>query len=142
MVENNLKFKLKLSYQDSRMATPSELSKSLKPFSISNTVSCAGGPVLLRDGDTAYSDPSEAHTMIIGDTGSTKTLRFVQPLIRSCAYAGESMVVIDPKGTLYKESKPILAKCGYEAVHVLDFRNPDKSPDCWNPLEPVAMAMR
>ena len=142
MVENNLLFELKLSYQDSRMATPSELSKSLRPFSISNTISCAGGPVLLRDGDTAYSDPSEAHTMIIGDTGSTKTLRFVQPLIRSCAYAGESMVVIDPKGTLYKESKPILAKCGYEAVHVLDFRNPDKSPDCWNPLEPVAMAMR
>lgn len=142
MVENNTQFGLKLPYQDARMATPRELKESLVPFSIHHTDACAGGPVLYRDGDTAYCDPSELHTMIIGDTGSTKTLRFVLPLIRSCAYAGESMVIVDPKGSLYKESKPILEKCGYKDIHVLDFRNPGKSPDCWNPLEPVAMAAK
>ena len=140
MVENNTQFGFKLTYQDARMATAEEFKESLIPFSISKTGSCAGGPVLYRDGDVAYCDPSELHTMIIGDTGSTKTLRFVQPLIRSCAYAGESMVIVDPKGSLCKESRPILEKYGYKAIHVLDFRNPDNSPDCWNPLDSVAAA--
>ena len=35
-----------------------------------------GGPVLLRDGDTVYTDPSDSHSLIVGDTGSMKTLRF------------------------------------------------------------------
>ena len=142
MVENNALFDIELSYEDSCIATPRELISSLKPMNIKQTTTCAGGPVLYRNGDIAYTDPSELHSMVIGDTGSTKTLRYVLPLIRSCAYAGESMLIIDPKGTLHKESRTTLEKCGYEHIHVVNFRDPEKSTDKWNPLEPVAMAMR
>lgn len=59
--------------------------------------------MLLRDGDTVYTDPSDSHSLIVGDTGSMKTLRFVLPLIYSCAAADESMVIVDPKGELGAE---------------------------------------
>lgn len=123
-----------LKYQDSRMATCDELKQDLVPFEMLNpNAKSAGGPVLLRDGDNVYTDPSDSHTLIIGDTGSMKTLRFVLPLIYSCAMGEESMVIVDPKGELARKSEGFLIEKGYKTV-IINLRNPQSSPDNWNPL--------
>lgn len=98
-----------------------------------------GGPVLFRDTNQLYIDSSDSHSLILGNTGSMKTLRFVLPLIFTCAKAGESMIVIDPKGELSRKMSPFLSKEGYKNV-VLNLRTPQKSPDRWNPLERVEKA--
>lgn len=81
----------------------------------------------------AYVDPSEVHSLIVGDTGSMKTLRFVLPLIYSCAKAGESMVIVDPKGELVRKTKGFLSEAGYD-MPIIDLRRPQDSPDKWNPM--------
>lgn len=123
-----------LQYQDSRMSTETEFQENLSAFCINNKKSkVKGGPVLFRKGDTAYSDSSEAHSLIVGDTGSMKTLRFVLPLIYSCAKAGESMVIVDPKGELARKTNSFLRELGY-STHVINLRKPQDSPDRWNPM--------
>lgn len=123
-----------LKYQDSRMSTEKEFTESLSEFEISNKeAEMKGGPVLFRRDNIAYSDASEAHSLIVGDTGSMKTLRFVLPLIYSCAKAGESMVVVDPKGELARKTTGFLKEAGY-STHILNMRKPQDSPDRWNPM--------
>lgn len=123
-----------LKYQDSRMATESELKKDLCGFVIGTSYPIPkGGPILFREGDTVYADSSEAHSLIVGDTGSMKTLRFVLPLIYSCAKAKESMVIVDPKGELLRKTKFFLTEDGYD-LHAIDLRRPQDSPDKWNPM--------
>ena len=79
--------------------------------------------------------------LIVGDTGSQKTLKFVLPLIYSCAMAGESMVIVDPKGELVRKSGEFLERKGYQKV-VLNWRKPQESPDRWNPFERVQKAYK
>ena len=128
-----------LTYQESRMATVDEMKECLTPMSLDGTGNAVGGPVLYREGDTVYVDGSESHSIIVGDTGSTKTLRYILPLIYSVSQAGQSMVTVDPKGELTKKTHQHLKKNGYRVV-VLDFRNPHCSPDRWNPMAPIAEA--
>ena len=123
-----------LEYQDSRMSSEEEFKESLSSFFINKPeAQVKGGPVLFRQNDVAYSDPSEAHSLIVGDTGSMKTLRFVLPLIYSCAKAGESMVVVDPKGELARKTSDFLKEQGY-STHIINMRKPQDSPDKWNPM--------
>ena len=77
-----------LRYQDARMASEDEMKRDLYGFHINDSRRIPkGGPILFRESDMAYVDPSEVHSLIVGDTGSMKTLRFVLPLIYSCAKA-------------------------------------------------------
>ncbi len=123
-----------LIYSDSHMETEANFKSSLIPFKISDaTAEIKSGPVMFRDGDYAYTDPSDAHGLIVGDTGSMKTLRFVLPMIYSAAKGGESMVIVDPKGELARKTHDFVKKEGYDTV-ILNFRSPQLSPDMWNPL--------
>lgn len=76
-----------------------------------------------------------AHTMIIGTTGSGKTTTFINPAVQilSQSAAKPSMLISDPKGELYALHAKSLADKGY-TVKVLDLRNPYNSVR-WNPLE-------
>lgn len=76
-----------------------------------------------------------AHTMIIGTTGSGKTTTFINPTVQilSQSAAKPSMLISDPKGELYALHAISLADKGY-TVKVLDLRNPYNSVR-WNPLE-------
>ena len=121
------------------MATPEEFKETLRAVSLKGSAQAAAGPVLYREGDTIYVDDSDTHSMILGDTGSMKTLRFVLPLIYTCAAAGESMLIVDPKGELCKKTHRHLEKQGYRVV-TLNFRTPHLSPDRWNPLSRIAEA--
>ena len=124
-----------LKYYDSRLEDEEAFKNNLVPMLISNTKKIkAGGPVLCRAGNMVYIDDSELHSLIIGDTGSMKTLRFVLPLIYSLSTAEESMVIVDPKGELARKTENHLKACGYN-VCILNWRFPEKSPDTWNPLQ-------
>ncbi|HAJ74020.1 MAG TPA: hypothetical protein DCM49_04390 [Lachnospiraceae bacterium] len=127
-------FESELKYQESRMASDEEFTQELDVYGLEeNDVFTHGGPVLFRNGPRIYVDSSDVHSLILGDTGSMKTLRFVLPLIYTCAKAGESMVIVDPKGEIARKMTPHLEKKGYKNV-VLNYRNPQRSPDMWNPM--------
>lgn len=131
MIENGLK------YYDSRTATEEEFTEELSSFLLSDPAkNVNGGPVLFRKGEKVYTDPSDLHDLIVGNTGSMKTLRFVLPLIYSAAMAAESMVVVDPKGELVRKTYPFLKERDYQ-ISILNWRNPRLSPDSWNPMELV-----
>lgn len=128
MLENGL------SYCDSRTATKEEFTADLLAFDGKSAAPLsAGGPVLFQDGDVLYCDGSELHNLVIGDTGSMKTLKFCLPLMYTLAMAGESMVVVDPKGELVRKFRPFLRKKRYK-TRVLNWRSPSGSIDSWNCL--------
>jgi len=82
--------------------------------------------------ETLYLDSSDKHTLIVGSTGSQKSRLFVMPTVKTLGYAGESMIITDPKGEIYKRTAKELSDLEYE-VRVLNFRLPKQSAS-WNPL--------
>ena len=81
----------------------------------------------------------DVHTLCIGATRSGKSRTIVVQSICTLGLAGESLVISDPKGELYHYTSGFLGKLGYE-VHVLDFKNPNKSHR-YNLLQPVIDAV-
>ncbi len=98
---------------------------------IDQHVDGAGVP-LMNNGTDIWVDDGEYHTMIIGSTGSGKTECIVKPMVNLLAKKGESMIINDPKGELYKYCGDYLKEQGYNIV-VLNFREPDQG-NSWNPL--------
>ena len=85
----------------------------------------------------------DAHTLVIGTTGSGKTSTFVSPMIQilSQSKSKPSLFITDPKGELFSLHAKSLQDKGYD-IKVLDLRNPFNSVK-WNPLErPFAMYQR
>jgi type IV secretion system protein VirD4 len=76
-----------------------------------------------------------AHTLIIGTTGSGKTTTYISPTIQilSETKTKPSLLISDPKGELYMLHAKALEKKGY-TIKILDLRNPFNSIK-WNPLE-------
>ncbi len=81
----------------------------------------------------------DVHTLCIGATRSGKSRTIVLQSICALGFAGESLVVSDPKAELYQYTCGFLQKLGYE-VKVLDFKNPEKSHR-YNLLQPVIDAV-
>ena len=81
----------------------------------------------------AYADGSDAHTLLIGATGSKKSRLVVMPTVRILGAAGESMVICDPKAEIYQRTSGYLKQLGYD-LHVVNLRDPSKG-DGWNILE-------
>lgn len=117
----------------SRWESPDVIKRDFKavPFKEHVEIDVGGSP-LFYDGDTAYIPSDEAHTLIVGATGSRKTRCVIAPTIKLLAKAGESIVVTDPKGELLDFSFTDLKTYGYD-IHVLDFRSMSGNT-CWNPL--------
>lgn len=92
----------------------------------------AGIPLTHIDENTYATSTDELHCFVIGDSGCGKTRRVILPTIRLLAKAGESMVISDPKGELYRTTANSLREKGY-TVQVLNFRNPSRGHR-WNPL--------
>ena len=91
-----------------------------------------GIPLAQIDYDTYATSKDESHCFVIGETGCGKTRRVILPTIRLLAKSGESMVISDPKGELYRFTSDVLKKRGYD-VKVLNFRKP-RCGDRWNPM--------
>ena len=97
--------------------------KDVVSVKITDLDASAGGINLINDGKEMYVDNGENHTLVIGATGSGKTTCIVDPLVQSLAKNGESMILTDPKGEIYKNHSGMLRSKGYEII-VLNFRDP------------------
>ena len=80
-----------------------------------------------------YVDPQDTHSIIIGSTGSGKTESVLLSMISIMTLAGESMIITDPKGELYKKTAYRMEKEGYD-IHCLNFIQPEFGNN-WNPFD-------
>ena len=96
------------------------------------TTSRRGGPPILTSRRRIWVDAADTHSLVVGTTRSGKTFSIVNILIQSLRMSGESLIVMDVKGELYKTHGQSLVNDGYD-VKVVDFINPKKSVR-WNPL--------
>lgn len=94
-----------------------------------------GGPPLAYDREhgAVAVDSSDNHTLVYGATGSKKTRCVIMPTIRMLSFAGEGMIINDPKGELYRTMARFLKDHDYNIV-TLNFRDASVG-DCWNFLE-------
>lgn len=67
-------------YGSSRWATKKEIKKEFKIWNIGSKLSSGGIPVTFMDGKYYYYD-SFVHTLIIGSTGSGKTICNILPMV-------------------------------------------------------------
>lgn len=116
----------------SRWATDKEMKSKLSQINIHDPVYKAAGFPIVNDGVNAWVDDGESHNLVIGSTGTGKTQCVIHPLVKILAKKGESMIVTDPKGEIYRESAGLLKQRGYKIV-VLNFRDPQRG-NTWNPL--------
>ena len=70
------------------------------------------------------------NTLIVGGSGSGKTFHYAKP---NAIQANTSMVILDPKGEILRDTGGLLKAKGYE-VRVLDLINMERS-DRYNPLK-------
>ncbi len=118
--------------QETRWATSEEMKKSGTYVDLSAEKYPTAGLPILSNGREAYVDGQDTHTLIFGATGSKKTRLFVMPMLNMFLKAGESFVVSDPKGELYKRTSGIAKANGYD-ISVINFREIGKG-DMWNPI--------
>lgn len=116
----------------SRWLTVKEMKKELKMVRPTDKTSNYAGIPLINNGKEIWVDNGEYHNLIIGSTGSGKTEMLVQPMVKSLAKKGESMIITDPKGEIYERNAVELREKGYNIV-LLNFRDPQKG-NSWNPL--------
>lgn len=126
----------------SRWATTEELlARSIVSRTNARTVSTPGVPLVSLSGGRVAMSPPECHVLINGTTGFGKSRRLMIPAIRMMAKGGESMVISDPKGELYRNTASVLEKKYGYRVRVINYRNPDTG--CrWNPLKTVEEGFR
>lgn len=116
----------------SRWASDKEFKKILKKVNPKSPISDVAGIPLINNGKEIWVDDGEWHNLVIGSTASGKTESIVQPMVKTLAKAGESMIITDPKGEIYERNAEELREKGYEII-LLNFRNPQMG-NCWNPL--------
>lgn len=116
----------------SRWATDKEMKKNLKKIDPRAESTTYAGIPLINNGKEIWVDAGEWHNLVIGSTASGKTESIVQPMVKTLAKAGESMIITDPKGEIYERNAEELREKGYNIV-LLNFRNPQNG-NCWNPL--------
>ena len=119
---------------ESRWATKAEIIKSagIEKIDLNMEAYHAAGLPFIVSKNELYVDNSEAHSLIIGSTGSGKTRRLVLPLLNILARAGQSIVVTDPKGELYTKTNDLFKAPNYNII-AINLRNPSEG-NAWNPL--------
>ncbi len=130
-------------YGTSRFLTRKEIDKKFTLCTYPGLIEKGGvvlGSEFVGKKHKFWLDAEDTQVLLIGSTGSGKTLRIIMPSIWVMAEAGESMVLTDPKGELYQKTSGFLENMGYKII-MLDFRNLKKSKNFWNPLQPVIDAV-
>ena len=118
----------------SRWSTEKEIKNSSNVEKINPTskeLNAAGIP-LINNGKEVWVDNGSYHNLVIGSTGSGKSESLVFPMVNILAKKGESMIITDPKGEIYRKTAKNLEDRGYKIV-ILNFREPNKG-NAWNPL--------
>ena len=127
-----IKFGAKDQKGFSRWCTDKEMKATLSELNVRDTEYAHAGFPILSTGDKFWVDDGESHNIVIGSTGTGKTQCVIHPLVKILAKKGESMIVTDPKGEIYRESAGLLKEKGYQIL-VLNFRDPQRG-NTWNPL--------
>lgn len=117
--------------EENRFATAEEFFQGLQRQRADESLAASGVPLYNRN-NTIYADISDSHTLIFGNTGTKKTRNFCVPSVYSIGQAGESMIISDPKGEIYRYTSGYLHKEGYQ-IYVLNLRDVQYSAG-WNPL--------
>jgi type IV secretion system protein VirD4 len=124
-----------------RWRTEKEISKTFTVWNTNNNPPKGGFVVGFNPHvSRAWLDTGDTHCLVIGSTRSGKSRRTILPTIWTLARAGESMVISDPKGELFKFSSGYLKRLGYEVI-LIDLRDPYRGNQ-WNPLLSVASALQ
>ena len=93
------------------------------------------GLPVLYDNNKVYVDGKRCHSLIIGSTGSGKTQTITLPMLLLSRLAGESVIIHDIQGEIYKETHELFEKDGYKIINI-DFNEYNNS-NKWNPYEYV-----
>ena len=116
----------------SRWSTAKEVKSTLHEVNVRDSDYNYAGFPIISNGDKFWVDDDDTHNIVIGSTGTGKTQCVIHPLVKILAKKGESMIVTDPKGEIYRESAGLLKEKGYQII-VLNFRDPQRG-NTWNPL--------
>ena len=125
------KYRKYITKSSSRFAEQDEITEDLQTISTSTRNCAAGVPLAAYQGKILV-DSSDNHTIGIGPSGCKKSRTAVFTTALSVIHAGESAVINDPKGEIYKRTAP-LARKKHAIIKVLNFRKPCYSHH-WNPL--------
>lgn len=105
-------------------ATFEELYASYRKVMLGYGPTKASGVPIISNGKEILVTGVDENVLIIGSTGSMKTLRVVLPSMLSLLFHGEeSCIVHDPKAEVIRHVLPILKKRGIR-VFILNFREP------------------
>ncbi len=115
----------------SRWATVEELKSKLTQISYDSEIKKSGIPMMYDD-NHLYIKDDEAHTIVIGSTGSGKTQSIMFPQLRLAIKAQESFIVHDVKGDIYNILSGELKKQNYNTI-VINLDNPTLGNN-FNPL--------
>ncbi|MBQ5825575.1 MAG: type IV secretory system conjugative DNA transfer family protein [Clostridia bacterium] len=118
--------------QETRWATLEEIKRSTTHINLTDETYRTSGIPIVCDGHDAYVDGQDTHTLIFGATGSKKTRLFCMPVVNMYIKAGESFIVTDPKGEIFRKTSGMAKESGYKTI-VLNFRDIGKG-NMWNPL--------
>ncbi len=118
-------------FNESQWADEQVFKSDLTRYAMDEHTTASGVP-LCTDKNGIFVDTKDSHTLIFGSTGSKKTRNFVIPSVYSLGMAGESMIISDPKGEIYKNTSGFLAAEGYQIL-TINLRNPEYGTS-WNPL--------
>ena len=137
---NNKNLINKNEHGSSKFADINEIKKTFIKEKIDNCNN-VGFPVWyeIKNGkfENVYIDNKSPHFLLIGSTGSGKSVTVVIPECLMFANAKEkhSVVVTDPKGEIFKATSKVFSDNGYNVV-TIDFRNPSKSQRI-NIMQPI-----
>ena len=115
----------------SRWATKDEVANITKTLDPKSQIKESGMPLGNEQNKLRILNNS-FHTLVFGSMGSGKTQTITLPLIRLSISAGESFIVNDSNGELYKKTASKLESEGY-SITLLDIDKP-KYGDNFNPL--------
>ena len=118
-------------YENYGLSTEKDFIRTLQRQELNKKYEASGVPLYYSKG-AAYTDAADSHTLIFGTTGTKKTRNFIIPSVFTLGMAGESMVISDPKGEIYRYTSGFLKSEGYD-IKVFNLRDP-KFSSTWNPL--------
>lgn len=125
------KYRKYITKSSSRFAEQNEIASGLEPMELPSGRCAAGIPLGTHEGEILV-DSSDNHTIGIGPSGCKKSRTAVFTTALSVIRAGESAVINDPKGEIYKRTASAARK-KRATIKVLNFRKPSYSHH-WNPL--------
>jgi len=130
----------KNEHGSSKFADLKEINKTFKKEKVKGSES-VGFPVWYekKNGkfESVYLDDKSPHYLLIGSTGSGKSVTVVlnECLMFATAKEKHSVVVTDPKGEIFRATSKVFNDNGYNVI-TIDFRNPTKSKRI-NIMQPI-----